>query len=78
MQQAAVVLGARQRTSQKVEVQSEAKALELATTLRRRMVLPTQVVVAAAQTMAREVVEDQESSLFVFQFQPHHLFRRLQ
>ena len=61
--------------NQLVEFQSEEMAPDLCSTHRRRMVLPTREVVAVVRTTVPRAVEDQESSLFVFQFQLHPLFR---
>ena len=58
-----------------VEVQSAEMVLESMQIQWRPMVLPTQAVVAEVHRTELAAVEDQESSLFVIQFQPHRLFR---
>jgi len=59
-----------------VEAQLEETAPDLCLTHRRRMVLPIRAVVVAVRTTVLAVVADQESSLFVFHFLLHRLFRR--
>ena len=61
-----------------VEVQLEEMVLELMQIQWRQMVSPTRVVEAEVRRTVRAAVEDQESSLFVTQFQPHHQFQRFQ
>jgi hypothetical protein len=58
-----------------VEIQSAEMVLESMQIHRRRMVSPTLVVVAEVHRTELAVVEVQELSLFVIQFQPHRLFR---
>ena len=58
-----------------VEAQLEETAPDLCSTHRRRMVLPILAVVAVAPTTELLAVAVQESSLFVFHFQLHRLFR---
>jgi hypothetical protein len=62
--------------SQLVEAQLEGMAPDLCSTHRRRMVLPILAVVAVAPTTELLAVAVQESSLFVFHFLLHRLFRR--
>ena len=61
--------------SQLVEAQLEGMAPDLCSTHRRRMVLPIQAVVVAVRTTVLAAAVDQESSLFVFHFLLHRLFR---
>ncbi len=61
--------------SQLVEPQLEEMAPDLCSTHRRRMVLPIQAVVVAVRTTVLAAAVDQESSLFVFHFLLHRLFR---
>ena len=58
-----------------VEVQLAEMVLELMQIQLRQMVSPTLEVVAAGQIMEQLAAADQELSLFVIRFQPHHHFR---